>query len=66
MTPEIASALLALIEAAPDMWVAACQQIMPDDAQTLSDDTITMLSEAAGTEEEDTEDPNAPEGGEIA
>lgn len=65
MTPEIASALLALIEGAPDQWVAACQQIAPDDAETLSNDAIELLSTEAGTEEEDTEDPNATEEGEI-
>lgn len=66
MTPEIASALLALIETAPDQFVAACQQIMPDDAEKLGTDIVDYLSTEAGTEEEDTEDPADPEEGEIA
>ena len=65
MTPEQAGALLALIEAAPEQFVAACEQISPDDAETLATDIVDLLSELGGVEEEATEDPNAPEKGET-
>lgn len=57
MKPEYAAVLLAMIEADPEGFAAACSQIAPDDPETLGNEIIDMLSTEGATEEETTETP---------
>jgi hypothetical protein len=55
MKPEIAQALLALIEADAPAFAEACASVS-EDAETLANETIDWLANEAGTEEDVTEE----------
>lgn len=52
MKPEFAAALLALIEVDPTVFATACEQVSPDDAETLANDIVDYLSTEGGAEED--------------
>lgn len=52
MNEQYAKALLAMANSDPTALAAACEEVSPDDAETLFNEVKTYLSEAAGTEED--------------